>query len=238
MSEAHEKYIKLQRLRNVAPDRLDPAVTALVIVDMQNYFVDPDSPLSRMAESQVPGVLSWYHERSRDVVEPALRGLLASFRERGAPVVFTTVASEREDGRDLMPIFQGRNAAARERQLPHFIPHQNDEWAQIVPGLAPAADELIVNKTTYGTFTSTGLDRTLRHLGVTTIVIGGVVTNVCVETTARDAADLGYEVIMVSDGCAAYSAEIQEATMLSFMGPFGAVLDAKEVSALFDGGAE
>ncbi len=89
-----------------------------------------------------------------------------------------------------------------------------------------------MNKTTYGTFASTGLDHTLRFMGIDTLVIGGVVTNVCVETTARDAADMGYQTILVDDACAAFSPEIHEATLLSFQGPFGRVRTADEVLTL------
>jgi nicotinamidase-related amidase len=56
-----------------------------------------------------------------------------------------------------------------------------------------------------------------------------VVTNVCVETTARDAADMGYQAILVEDACAAFSPEIHAATLLSFQGPFGRVRTADEV---------
>jgi biuret amidohydrolase len=63
-------------------------------------------------------------------------------------------------------------------------------------------------------------------------VIGGVVTNVCVETTARDAADRGYNVVLLDDGCAAFSPEIHESTLLSFQGPFGRVRTSDEVLAL------
>ena len=93
-----------------------------------------------------------------------------------------------------------------------------------------------MNKTTYGTFTSTGLDHALRSMGVDSLVVGGVVTNVCVETTARDAADRGYEVVLVEDGCAAYSPEIHDATLLSFQGPFGRVRTTDEVLALLKAG--
>ena len=95
---------------------------------------------------------------------------------------------------------------------------------------------LVINKTTYGTFTSTGLDRALRNLGIDTLVIGGVVTNVCVETTARDAADHGDTVVVVDDACAAFSPEIHEAALVSFQGPFGRVRSADEVIALIEQG--
>ena len=232
VSEAHQKYTELQRLRNLAPVDLDPHRTALLIIDMQAYFLSPDSPLSRSCDAQVPGVLASYHERGRALVEPALARLLGFFRGSGLRVLYTTVASELDDGADLMPIFQGRNEAARELQLPSYIPPRRDEWAQIVGSLAPRADEIVVNKTTYGAFSSTGLEHTLRNLGISTLVVGGVVTNVCVETTARDACDLGFQVVLVDDGCAAFSPEIHDATMLSFQGPFGCVRSADQVLAM------
>lgn len=90
----------------------------------------------------------------------------------------------------------------------------------------------MVNKTTYGTFSSTGLDHALRSLGITALIVGGVVTNVCVETTARDAADRGYDVVLLDDGSAAFSPEIHEATLISFQGPFGRVKTSDDVLGL------
>lgn len=234
MSLAHEKYLELQRLRNAAPITLEPQRTALLIIDMQEYFLHSESPLSRACDAQVPGVLHYFQEHGRAVTEPTLQRLLAVFRSSRMPVIYTTVASELPDGRDLMPILRGRNATARAAVQEAYIPQKNDTWARIVDALAPRPDEIVINKTTYGTFTSTGLDRTLRNLGITTLVIGGVVTNVCVETTARDAADHGYDVVLVDDACAAFSPEIHQATLVSFQGPFGRVRLAAEVITLVE----
>lgn len=235
MSSAHDKYVALQRHRNATPLALDPRTTALVIVDMQEYFLNPASPFSRGYERVVPGVLGHFQERGRGVVEPSLRRLLDFFRAHGLRIVYTTVASALADGRDLMPIFQQRNVANRAAVGEAAIPARADAWARIVASLEPGPGELVVNKTTYGTFSSTGLDHALRSLGITSLVVGGVVTNVCVETTARDAADRGYEVVLLEDGCAAFSPEIHEATLLSFQGPFGRVRTADEVLAALTG---
>ena len=234
MSTAHDRYMALQRHRNAAPLTLDPNTTALVLIDMQEYFLDPASPFSRACEAVVPGVLSHFQERGRGVVEPSLRRLLDVFRARGLRVVYTTVASELPDGSDLMPIFRERNAANRAAVGDAAIPPRADPWARIVRSLEPQPGELVVNKTTYGTFSSTGLDHRLRALGISSLVVGGVVTNVCVETTARDAADRGYQVVLLDDGCAAFSPEIHDATMLSFQGPFGRVRRTDEVLALLE----
>jgi nicotinamidase-related amidase len=237
VSSAHDKYVALQRHRNAIPLALDPWSTALLIVDMQEYFLNPASPFSRAYERTVPGVLGHFQERGRGVVEPSLRRLLDVFRAQGLRVVYTTVASELPDGSDLMPIFQQRNATSRAEVGDAAIPPRADAWARIVAALEPRPGELVVNKTTYGTFSSTGLDHALRSLGITALIVGGVVTNVCVETTARDAADRGYDVVLLDDGCAALSPEIHEATLLSFQGPFGRVRTADEVLALLKDGA-
>lgn len=234
MSSAHDKYVALQAHRNATPLTLDPRATALLIIDMQEYFLNPASPFSRAYERIVPGVLGHFQERGRGVVEPSLRRLLDHFRAHKLRIVYTTVASELPDGGDLMPIFQQRNATARAAEGDAAIPPRTDAWARIVSVLEPRPDELVVNKTTYGTFNSTGLDHALRSLGIASLVIGGVVTNVCVETTARDAADRGYDVVLLDDGCAAFSPEIHEATLLSFQGPFGRVRKTDEVLALLD----
>jgi nicotinamidase-related amidase len=234
MSLAHDKYMELQRLRNADPLPIEPQRTALMIIDMQEYFLNSDSPFSRACNASVPGVLDYFQERGRTIVEPALQRLLTCFRTHHMRVIYTTVASELTDGSDLMPVMKQRNAISQERQQEAFIPARTDAWARIVPILEPQDNELVINKTTYGTFTSTGLDHTLRNLGITTLVIGGVVTNVCVETTARDASDLGYGVILVDDACAAHSPEIHEASLLSFQGPFGRVRSTDDIVTLIE----
>jgi hypothetical protein len=87
VSSAHDKYVALQRHRNATPLTLDPRTTALVIVDMQEYFLNPASPFSRACESVVPGVLGHFQERGRGVVEPSLRRLLDFFRTHGLRIV-------------------------------------------------------------------------------------------------------------------------------------------------------
>jgi nicotinamidase-related amidase len=233
MTSAHEKYLALQR-HNTLPVALDPRTTALVIIDMQEYFLNGASPYSRFRDGLVPGVLEYFQQRSRMVVEPSLRKLLDFFRGNGLRIIYTTVASELPDGSDLMPMFQRRNTASRQAVGDAAFPYRADAWARIIAKLEPRPEELVVNKTTYGTFNSTGLDNVLRSFGINSLVIGGVVTNVCVETTARGAADLGYDVVLLEDGCAAFSPENHEAALLSLQGTFGQVQRIDEVLAMLD----
>jgi nicotinamidase-related amidase len=232
LTEAHDKFVAWQIKRNSASFEIDLATTALIIIDMQEYFLNPQSPFSRCMERKESGLLDYFLKRSRTTVEPNLKRLLDCFRAHGSRVIFTTVASEYPDGQDLSPTFQRMNAEARQQIGDVIHPPRTDPWARITDTLAPVENEAVVNKTTFGSFASTGLDGMLRNLGIETLVIGGVVTNRCVETTARGATDRGYRVILVDDGTATFSQEFQDMTMHSLMGAYGFVRTTDELLAL------
>ena len=83
MSIYHEKYVELQRLRNARPIDVTPSRTALLIIDMQEYFLNPDSPHSQSATSLAPDmadVNDHFYEQGRNVVEPTLQRLASFFR--------------------------------------------------------------------------------------------------------------------------------------------------------------
>jgi hypothetical protein len=109
MSLAHEKYIEWKHQRNVEAE-VGPRTTVLLIIDMQEYFLDAQSPLSRFSEMQTPGVRDYLLEHGKTVVIPNLERLLAFFRTQNLRVIYTTVASELPDGQDWPPILRRRNA--------------------------------------------------------------------------------------------------------------------------------
>jgi len=84
-------------------------------------------------------------------------------------------------------------------------------------------------KTTSGSFASTDLDHQLRNLGVQTVIVVGVVTNFCVETTARDASYLGFQVFVIDDACAAWTPSLHEASLRILELRYGKVLKADEI---------
>jgi nicotinamidase-related amidase len=229
---AHEKFIASQRQLNAAPIKIEPQTTALVIIDMQEYFLNPASPLCRFGERRMPGLRAYFLEQVDTVVLPNLRRLLEFFRTHHLRVIHTTAASELPDGQDWIPTLHRTNVVAREQIGEAVFPARTDPWARIVEPLTPHSEEVIINKTTYSAFTATSLDGLLRNLHIETLVLGGVVTNRCVETTARDATDRGYQVIVLDDASATYSPEMQEATMLSLQGAYGYVRKTAEVLML------
>jgi nicotinamidase-related amidase len=102
----------------------------------------------------------------------------------------------------------------------------------ILSELKPQPNELVLNKVTAGAFGSTGLDIILRNMDIKNLVIAGIVTNLCVEMTARSAVELGYNTILVEDACAAHRAVIHEATMATFGTMWGKVSSTTNVIEL------
>src|SRR5262245_36675963 len=100
MSE-HELVTAMLSAKNAAPLELDPARTALIIVDMQRYFTQPNYPFTDVFEKMMPGVSGGYLERVRDQVIPSIQRLLELFRGNGSPVVYTAVGTRTKDGSDL-----------------------------------------------------------------------------------------------------------------------------------------
>ena len=94
--------------------------------------------------------------------------------------------------------------------------------------MAPEPGEFILNKTSIGGFASTGLDHLLRSLGKDQLYMSGVSTNMCAETTAREAADRGYLVTLVEDACGATREELHHATLVNFQRLFGRVRSTDE----------
>ncbi|HWW25369.1 MAG TPA: cysteine hydrolase, partial [Caulobacter sp.] len=80
-------------------------------------------------------------------------------------------------------------------------------------GPQPAPGELVVRKTRYSAFVGTDLDQRLRDMGVDTLVVAGLTTECCVDSTVRDAFDLDYHVFVAADACAAYEADLHEASL-------------------------
>ena len=153
--------------------RLDPARTALVVVDMQNDFVREGGSL------RGPGA---------EATIPAIRGLLELARAHGMRVVFS-----QDTHRDGDPEWQIWPEHCREGTW---------GW-EIVDALAPAPQETVLRKVRYDAFYGTPLDHLLRLWGVDTLVICGTVANICVHYTAASAALRWYDVVIPRDGVSA-----------------------------------
>jgi nicotinamidase-related amidase len=192
---------------------------ALLVVDMQNDFVRTGAPL------EVPD--------ARATIAATQR-LLAAFRERGLPVIYTRFLSLQDD--NLLWRWSPQcHPATRACWPDHRRSYDDVEGARpcadVIDELAPAAGDPIVDKVGYGSFHGTDLDARLRALGVRSLVVTGTVTQICVEETAREAFHHGYATTIVEDAVSSFAPDLHAATLRNFAMKFGWVSGADEVIA-------
>lgn len=233
MTEESSWRQALEHWPKFAPNfKFDAHRTALVLVDMQKGYLLPGGGLVDYLQDNYPEAAAYYLDRVSELVIPHHRRLLAFFREHGLPVVYITFAAHLPNAADWLPLRRQRDEEIEaEYGKKTAILHQGLDEAQVIDDLAPRAGELVINKVSRGAFNSTGIEALLRNMDVTGLVVAGVVTNVCVETTARDAADRGFKVVLVDDACASYTQQAHDACMHIFAGIFGQVMETDEVLA-------
>jgi nicotinamidase-related amidase len=232
--EEHEQVIGIIRAKNQVPVELDPSRAALIVVDMQRYFTQPSYPFTEIFEKLSPGSASGYLKRVRNTVVPNIQKLLKVFRSNGAPVIFTAVGTETGDGRELPGWLQSFDQLGLATLGKRVWPAVNDPSWQIDDALKPLPTEVVLNKLSAGTFATTGLEQRLRHQNVDAVVVTGVSSDVCVATTAREAADRGFKTIIVKDGCTTLSDQMHQASLDTFNIAFGWVRESDEVIALLE----
>jgi biuret amidohydrolase len=228
----HEQVIGIVRAKNKAPFDFAPDRAALIVVDMQRYFTQPSYPFTQVFEKLSPGSSAGYLRRVRHTVIPTIQKLLERFRAIGSPVVFTAVGTEAGDGRELPCWLRSFDELGLAILGTRVWPLISDPSWQIDEALQPLSGEPVLNELSAGTFATTGLEGRLRHQRVEWVVVTGVSSDVCVATTAREAADRGFKTIMVSDGCTTLSDQMHEASLDTFNIAFGWVRTADEVVAL------
>ncbi len=103
--------------------------------------------------------------------------------------------------------------------------------ADFLEAVGPQGDEIIINKTASGVFSATNLNFVLKNLGITAVYVAGVYTNECVETTIRDACDLGYLVTMVDDCCTTVTPELQRASVTVLRDRYARILSSEDAIA-------
>lgn len=197
-----------------AVETLEPGKTALIVVDMQNYF---------MADGQLGCC-----PVARDIV-PAVNRLAGTLRDCGGHVVWIQNAAPPEtlqSWANLHAMYSPENRKTRIAGLT-----AGSEGYALWGELDVQPQDLHVEKTRYSAFIrgASGIETLLRDRGVDTVIITGVATNVCCESTARDAMMLGFRTIMVADANAAPSDAEHNATLASFMMFFGDVQFSNEI---------
>jgi nicotinamidase-related amidase len=184
------------------PIALDWSATALVIIDMQRDFMEPGgfgetlgNDVSQLARA----------------VEP-IANLLAAARKMGMLVVHTREGHE-PDLSDAPPAKLERGAPSLRIGDPGPMGRiliRGEPGHDIIPELYPVAGEVVIDKPGKGAFYATGLGDVLKQHGIANLLVCGVTTEVCVNTTVREANDRGYRCVVISDGCASYFPEFHE----------------------------
>jgi biuret amidohydrolase len=209
------------------PD-LDPKTTALLVIDVQNTYLERPGRATLSADEQRRWD-AWtpFHERMHSTVIPRTADLLAECRTRGIECLFARIACHTGDGRD--------------RSLSQKMPGWNNLLlpkaglpSQIVPQLAPQGDEIEVTKTTDSALTGTNLRLILTNLGIKTVVCCGIFTDQCVSSTVRSLADESFAVVIIEDCCAAGSDELHRKELEIMNMIYGHVISSDELIALMN----
>ncbi|MBD9375443.1 cysteine hydrolase [Rhizobium sp. ARZ01] len=201
-------------------DSIDAKRTALVIIDMQKTFCEPGAP------AEVPS--------SRSIIEPINR-LAAALRKAGGKVIWCTHANvgvdDSSDWRNFFDNFVSDNV--RSRTIESLSPGGSGQeiWHEL--DVDDSDIKLFKNRYSALISGSSQLERVLRSLDIDTLLICGTKTNICCESTARDAMMLDFKVVMVSDGTAALSDQEHRVALENTIQQFGDVLSVDEITERF-----
>jgi nicotinamidase-related amidase len=173
----------------------EPKTSALLVIDMQNYF-------SSMAQPILPNVLSTIH----------------LCRRASIPVIFTRHSQKSPDDHGMLGEWWNGDLVI-----------DGTVEAELMSELDRRPDDVVVEKTAYSAFANTGLEKLLRERGLKEVIVTGVMTNLCCETTAREAFVRGFRVFFSADATATSDEELHEATLKNLAYGFAYLVDCKRL---------
>ncbi len=183
----------------------EPGKMALVIIDMQRDFLE----LGGFGDALGNNV------QLLQAIVPTVKGLLDIWRSLSLPIIYT-IECHKPDLSDCPPAKLNRSKSGLkigdEGPMGRILIY-GEAGNDIIPELAPKEEEIVILKPGKGAFTRTDLETILQERGITHLVITGVTTEVCVQTTMREANDRGYECLLVEDGTESYFPEFKQATI-------------------------
>jgi nicotinamidase-related amidase len=174
---------------------LDPATTALLVIDVQDVYLAPKDTPEETARWQP------FYDRMRETVIPNIATLIAESRSRGVEVIYARIACHKRDGRD-------RSLSQKKPGFNYLLLPKDLPEGQIVRELAPQGDEIVVTKTTDSALTGTNLRLLLHNMDIRNVVCVGIFTDQCVSSTVRSLVDESFGVVVVDDCCAAATMEL------------------------------
>jgi nicotinamidase-related amidase len=179
----------------------EPASTALMVIDMQRDFLDPKGMCALGGEDLTPlcGII------------PTIAALSKLARERGITMIHTREGYA-PDLSDVHPLKRERQSVGAEGPLGRFL-IRGEPGHDFIEELMPRPGETVIDKPGFSAFYRTHLDDDLRRLGITHLILTGVTTQCCVQSTLRSAVDRGYWCLTLADACATFDAEVHDAAL-------------------------
>mgnify|MGYP000235726688 CR=1 FL=1 len=206
------------------PVEIDAQLTTVMVIDMQNATVSRGGMFD---------LLGFDVSRNQKTIGP-IKSLITALRAKGCKVIYTVhqYSSDFREIGDPDSVLWVRSGTV-------LSYHQHPEWrekllirgtwgAEIVEELKPKRGDIVLEKTRYTAFWGTNLDIVLKELSTRYLVIGGVVANICVEATLRDAFCYGYFPILISDAVAGSSPAMEEATISNVISGYGWVTTSQD----------
>jgi ureidoacrylate peracid hydrolase len=177
---------------------IEPEHSALLLVDVQNYNCTWNGgEYAQLTEAEREQRYGYFFRTLKDSALPNMVQLQLACRSSGIEVLYTVIESLTEDGRDR----------SLDYKITGFNVPKGSPDARMIEELAPRGDEMVFPKTSSSVFISTNIDYVLRNLGTRYLIIAGCLTDQCVDSTIRDACDLGYLVTVPTDACLTLSPE-------------------------------
>ena len=203
----------------LAPIVLAADDTALLVIDMQysDAAIDDGIFALKRAEGLTAG-LDYYDGEMKKIV-PVIRRMQDEFRETGFEVMFSRIKAMTKDGRDRGRVHKNLKIHAQ----------PGSKESEILVEIAPLDDEMVFSKTTGSVFNSSPIHQVLHSMGISNLIMCGVMSSGCVESAARDAIDLGYGVVVVADASASWTEELHRASMRVMNGVFARVHTSEQV---------
>ncbi|MDL4842669.1 cysteine hydrolase family protein [Aquibacillus rhizosphaerae] len=184
--------------------------SALLIINMQNAFVHPEGSLSKLGLDT---------SRTSFAVD-SIRQLKEAFQVQRCPIIYIQ-HKDKEDPDLIAKVFSPN------MELKQYV--ENSWDSEIIDELKPEDGDYIIEKSRFSAFYHTQLDELLRELGVETLVVTGVATNLCVESTIRDAFYREYQVFVPKEATASYTFEQEQGALANFELAFGSVISVKQM---------
>ncbi len=171
--------------------------TALLFVDVQNYSMPGGGEYAHLSSEEIERRYGYFFREMRERAVPNMQRLQRACRDARVEVMYTVIESLTLDGRDL----------SLDYKISRLFCPKGSRDAKVIDAITPVGDEIVIPKTSSSVFISTNIHYVLGNLGAKHLIVAGVLTDQCVDSTVRDACDLGYLVTLVTDACATQSEE-------------------------------